>query len=259
MILAILQARISSARLYKKVLKPILGKPMLELQIERLVCCKNIDHLVVATSDRTEDHAIVSLCTRLKVDVFQGSLNNVLDRFFQAARKYEANHVIRLTGDCPLADPEIIDTLVDFYLRQKCDYASNCRPPTLPDGLDAEVFSFRTLEEAWKEAEGPYELEHVTPFIIRRPEQFRIANWRYQEDLSHLRWTVDEPEDFELVREIYEALYPQNPRFRTQDILEFLEKRPELKTINIHHKRNVGAEKAKQAEKELLWTPMVES
>jgi spore coat polysaccharide biosynthesis protein SpsF len=239
MIVAIVQARMSSSRLPGKVVMPILGKPMLALQIERLRRCTRIDRLVVATSRRADDDPIVNLCGTQAQPVFRGSLDNVLDRFYQAAKTHGATHVVRLTGDCPLADPECIDDLIRFYVRTGCDYASNCRPPTLPDGLDAEIFSFKTLELAWREAVEPFEKEHVVPFIIKNPQRFRVANFRYHRDLSHLRWTVDEPEDFELIRRIYEALYPENPAFNLKDILRFLERHPELTNINQCHKRNV--------------------
>ena len=241
----------SSTRLPGKVLKPILGCPMLELQLERISRCKYIDQLVVATSEDQTDQPIVDLCENIGVAVFRGDLDNVLNRFYLAACKYNPDHIVRLTGDCPLADPELIDDLIAFYLREKCDYASNCRPPTLPDGLDAEIFSFRALEIAWQNSKGPYELEHVVPYIIRHPERFSIANLKNNDDLSQFRWTVDEIEDFELVKQIYDALYDKNRTFTTSDILTFLEKNPRLKTHNTHLKRNFGAEKAKQAEKVL--------
>jgi len=239
MILAILQARMSSTRLSGKVLKPIMGRPMIELQIERIHRCRRIDRLIVATSTNSEDKAIIELCSKLCVESYCGSLENVLDRFYQAARGYRPDHIVRLTGDCPLTDPQVIDTLISFYIKQKCDYASNCHPPTLPDGLDAEVFTFSALEQAWKEAIDPREIEHVTPFITNRPNRFKIVNFEYQKDISDLRWTVDEPEDFELVIQIYEALYPVKPEFTFRDILRHLEIHPELMDINRFHKRNI--------------------
>ena len=241
MILAILQARMTSSRLPGKVLRPILGRPMLERQIERILRSKRIDRLVVATSLNPEDDAIEALCRRLEVDCFRGDLQNVLDRFYQAARQYDPNHVIRLTGDCPLVDPVLVDKLVDFYLAQKCDYASNCQEPTLPDGLDAEVFSFTVLEQTWKEAELPSHLEHVTPFIRSNPERFKSCCYKYHKDLSHLRWVVDEPEDLEFIRQIYETLYPDEPEFETEDVLALLERKPELVKINRRFERNEGA------------------
>lgn len=218
-----------------------MGRPMLERQIERILRSKRIDRLVVATSLNPEDDAIEALCSRLEVDCFRGDLQNVLDRFYQAARQYDPNHVIRLTGDCPLVDPVLVDKLVDFYLAQKCDYASNCQEPTLPDGLDAEIFSFAALEQTWKEAELPSHLEHVTPFIRSNPDRFNSCCYKYHKDLSHLRWVVDEPEDLEFIRQIYETLYPDKPEFETEDVLALLERKPELVEINRRFERNEGA------------------
>ena len=224
---------------------------MLALQLERLKRCRLLDQIVVATSSNPEDQSIVELCKEINIDVFRGNLDNVLDRFYQAACIYAPDHIVRLNGDCPLADPGCIDDLIAFYLKSYCDYASNCRPPTLPDGLDAEIFSFNVLKTTWQNAKGPYELEHVVPFIIRHPERFKIVNLKYPTDLSHLRWTVDEADDFTLVKQIYGALYPKQPAFATKDIVGFLERNPSLKYMNIHHKRNSGAEKAIEVEKEL--------
>lgn len=250
--IAILQARMGSYRLPGKVLKPILGRPMLDLQIERVKRSKTIDQLVVATSVNPEDRAIAGLCQRVGVDCFRGDPENVLDRFYRAAKQYKPEHVVRLTGDCPLADPSLIDDLVEFYLAHGCDYASNCHEPSLPDGLDAEIFSFSALEQAWKEAELPSHLEHVTPFIRSNPERFKIACYRYHTHLSHLRWVVDEPEDLEFVRRVYEALYPIKPEFGTEDILALLERKPELLKLNEGFRRNEGAMKSIKKDKQFL-------
>jgi spore coat polysaccharide biosynthesis protein SpsF len=239
-VIAILQARMSSTRLPGKVLKPILGRPMLARQIERLKRCRSLQELVVATSEQADDDPLASLCRDEGVPCFRGSLNDVLDRFYQCARRYEAGHLVRLTGDCPLADPGLIDSLVEFYLQQAVDYASNCRPPTLPDGLDAEVIRFDVLAAAWREAVDPFEREHVAPFIVRRPQRFSIANWKWPVDLSHMRWTVDEPEDLAFVTRIYEALYPTSPDFGIDDVLALLRKQPDLAEINSRFQRNEG-------------------
>jgi spore coat polysaccharide biosynthesis protein SpsF len=251
-ILAILQARMTSSRLPGKVLRPILGRPMLERQIERILRSKRIDQLVVATSLDVEDVAIEALCKELGIDCFRGDLQNVLDRFYQAARQYNPKHVLRLTGDCPLADPVFIDVLVDFYLAQKCDYASNCQEPTLPDGLDAEIFSFTALEQTWKEAVLPSHLEHVTPFMRSNPERFRSSCYKYHKDLSHFRWVVDEPEDLEFIRQIYEILYPVKPDFGTEDVLALLESKPELVEINQRFKRNEGLKQSVEEDKRFM-------
>jgi len=240
-VVAILQARTSSTRLPGKVLKPILGRPMLALQLERLRRCTRLDLVVVATSDQPDDDSVAELCEAEGTTCFRGSLDDVLDRFYRCALTYNAEHVVRLTGDCPLADPEIVDAVIDFYLEQQVDYASDCRPPTLPDGLDVEVFSLKSLESAWREAGTPFEREHVVPFITDRPERFAIANWTWKQDLSGLRWTVDEPEDLEFVRRIYGALYPANPHFGFRDVLALLRENPELADINSRFERNEGS------------------
>lgn len=244
MILAILQARMSSSRLPGKVMKPVLGRPMIERQIERLLRCKRVDQLIVAASNHPEDNALETLCKKIGIFCFRGDLDNVLDRFYQAAKPFKPDHIVRLTGDCPLADPALIDELVDFYLERQCDYASNCEEPTLPDGLDAEIFSFAVLEETWKEAILPSQLEHVTPFIREHRERYRIENYKYSRDLSNLRWTVDEFEDLEFVRRVYEKLYHLNPEFRTEDVVALLDREPELLKINKHFKRNDGMQKS---------------
>ena len=239
-ILAILQARISSSRLYGKVLKPILGKPMLEHQIDRVRQSHKINELIVATSNDPGDNEIETLCQKIKVPCYRGNLNNVLDRFYQSAKTYKPEHIVRITGDCPLIDPEIIDNVITYYFNNEFDYTSNALQPTFPDGLDVEIFRFSILEKAWKEATLPSQLEHVTPFIYNQPDQFNIGNYSNTENLSHMRWTVDEPEDFKFVTRIYEELYMTNPEFRMRDILALLQRNPELSMINCKFKRNEG-------------------
>lgn len=237
-VVAILQARMSSTRLPGKVMAPILGRPMLVRQVERLRRCAGLDLLVVATSDQPADDLIAVVCVEEGVACFRGSLADVLDRFYQCAKAHAADHVVRLTGDCPLTDPQMVDELVRFYLAGDFDYAANCRPPTLPDGLDAEVFTFAALEAAWRGATDPFEREHVVPFIIRRPERFRMGNWAWPQDLSGLRWTVDEPEDLAFATRVYEALYPGTPEFGFRDVLDLLKRRPELADLNRRFERN---------------------
>jgi spore coat polysaccharide biosynthesis protein SpsF len=236
---AILQARAGSSRLPGKVLKPLLGRPMLARQLERVRRAERLDALVVATSVDAADDAIAQLCAGEGVDCHRGSLDDVLDRFYGAAQAQGAEAVVRLTGDCPLADPQLIDALVEFFFAGDYDYASNAVPPTFPDGLDAEVFRFDCLRQAWQEAKLPSQREHVTPFIYNHPERFHIGSYRNPVDLSHLRWTVDEAEDFEMVSRVYAELYPANPRFGWQDVLQLLERRPEL-ISNSRFLRNEG-------------------
>ena len=238
MIVAVLQARMSSSRLPGKVLKPILGKPMLELHIERINRCHLIDSLIVATSDHPKDDCIANLCEQLDINCFRGSLPNVLERIYLAAQPLNPAHVVRLTGDCPVADPEVIDAVINKHLSSGADYCSNCHPHSFPDGLDVEVMQFSALEQAAKDANTDYQKEHVTPFILQHPELFKLENYTDQQDFSHLRWTVDEAEDFELITHFYQELYPTNPQFKMRDILALLAKKPELSQINSHFKRN---------------------
>lgn len=255
MILAILQARVSSSRLPGKVLKPLLGAPMLLRQIERLKKSRKIDRLLVATSTEASDDQIEKLCKEHGIAYHRGSLNDVLDRFYQAALDFKPEHVVRLTADCPLTDAKLIDDVIGFYLDGGFDYASNAIQATYPDGLDVEVFRFSCLEQAWREAALPSQREHVTPFIHQQLLRFKIGHFKNSSDLSHLRWTVDEPKDFELVTMIYEALYPMNPAFSTQEILQLLDQRPELMNWNTAHQRNEGYQKSLKADLSLTANP----
>jgi spore coat polysaccharide biosynthesis protein SpsF len=252
MIAAFIQARMSSSRLPGKVLKTILGRPMLELEIERVRSATMIDRVVVVTSTAAEDRQIVELCRRLKTDVYCGDLDNVLDRFYQAARQFKPDHIMRLTGDCPLIDPQVIDSLVRLYLAKGCDFATNCLPPTFPDGLDAEIFTRQALEEAKQKARLPSHLEHVTLFFEEQPARFKIANLACGADLSGLRWTVDEPADLEFVRHVFETLYPDKPAFGLEDVLALLEKKTELARLNKHIGRNEGLLKSKEKDRAFL-------
>jgi spore coat polysaccharide biosynthesis protein SpsF len=245
-VLAILQARVSSTRLPRKVLKPILGRPMLLHQLDRVRRARTLDALVVATSTDPGDDAIEELCATAGIACFRGSLEDVLDRFYRAALPYRPQHVVRLTGDCPLADPEVIDRVVNVCRAESLDYAG--AEPSFPDGLDVEVMRFSVLEEAWRQATRPSDREHVTQFINRQPDRFRIRGVANDVDLSHLRWTVDEPEDFELVTRIYEALYPANPAFTTRNILDLLARQPALATLNQGIVRNAGLAKSLEAD-----------
>lgn len=239
-VLALLQARMSSTRLPGKVMKPILGKPLLELQIERVRRCRKIDILVVVTSTEKSDDAIEALCRRMAVACFRGDLTNVLDRYYQASQQYDADTIVRLTGDCTLTDPEKIDELITFFQSNEYDYVNNSKPPCLPHGLDAEVFSRSTLEQTWKHAGLPSEKEHVTPYMYKPENGFSIGHLNYPPSHVHLRWCVDEPEDYVLVKKIYEALYPSNPQFSSADIIRLMSQKPALIKINAGFARNEG-------------------
>ncbi len=233
-VLCILQARVSSTRLPGKVLEPVLGEPMLARQLERIGRARRIDRLVVATSDQPSDDEIERLCGRIGVACHRGSLPDVLDRFHGAASAIAPRHVMRLTGDCPLTDPSVLDALIELHVDGGFDYSSNVRPRTYPHGLDAEIFTIELLERAWHEAHTPYEREHVTPFMnAAGRDGVRQGSLVASEDRSELRWTVDHPEDLAFVRAVFEALYPRDPAFTTADVLAFLGEHPEVAAINV--------------------------
>jgi spore coat polysaccharide biosynthesis protein SpsF len=240
-VLAILQARSSSSRLPRKVLKPILGVPMILRQIERELAVDLIDKLVVATSTDSSDDILVRTLEENNISVYRGSLDNVLDRFYQCSILFKPEHIVRLTADCPLADPGVIDHVIQEHLEMDVDYTTNCSPPTWPDGLDVEIMKFTALASAWREAELPSELEHVTPFIRNHPKRFLQHNVANKRDISNLRWTVDEPEDLKFVREIYQRLYPTKCLFDYHDILNCLENNHSLSDINSKFNRNEGS------------------
>ena len=247
---AIVQARLSSSRMPGKVLQALCGASMLEHQLARIKKANLIDQLVVATSVETSDDPIEMLCQKLNIDCFRGSLNDVLDRYYQAAKQYGATSIVRLTADCPLTAPCLIDKVINCFQSNAFDYVSNTIKPTYPDGLDVEVFSFLALEQAWQKAKLPSEREHVTPYIINHPERFSLGSFEDEADLSHLRWTVDYPEDFEFVKKVYQSLYVNNPGFSMQDILALLKNHPELLEINQQFQRNEGMKKSLLADQE---------
>jgi len=234
----------SSTRLPGKVMLRVCGKPLLLHQIERVKRAKHIDSLVVATSTDASDDELQALCKRIGIACHRGSLDDVLDRFIGAAKPYAPGYVVRLTGDCPLADPAVIDRVIEAARVPGVDYASNALHPSYPDGLDAECMRFEVLEQAAHEARKPSEREHVTPFIHTQPQRFTLSEVQNSTDLSHARWAVDEPADFVFVSQVYEHLYPSNPAFGMDDVLAFEQRHPEIAGINRAHKRNEGYERS---------------
>ncbi len=249
MILAIVQARVSSSRLPGKVLKPIMGKPMIIHELERLQRSKRIDKIVLATSREESDDALADVVAKSGVDVYRGSLDDVLDRYYQCAKEYSPEHVVRITGDCPVIDWRVVDTVIDKHLAEGTDYTNETN--RFPDGLDTEVFLFSALEIAWKQANLMSEREHVTLYIKNHPESFKIGKLDSELDLGQMRWTVDEPRDFEFIRQVFEELYPIKPDFAMQDILQLLERRPELLAVNQGIQRNEGLLKSLREDKKL--------
>lgn len=248
MITAIIQARMSSTRLPQKVMADISGKPMLWHVINRVRHAQMVEKIIIATIENDENKKILDIASAMGIDVFAGSENDVLDRYYQAAKQYNADIIVRVTGDCPLVDPQIIDKATGYFLKNHYDYVSTGHiinkentGSNYPDGLDTEVCSFKALEKAWQEAKLSSEREHVTSYIWSHPELFKIKGLNKRgKDLSHLRWTVDEARDLKFIREVYRRLHKKNSIFYMEDILKLLEKNPQLTTINNHIKKDEG-------------------
>ncbi len=231
-VVAIIQARVGSTRLPNKVLKALFGKPILWHVWNRLKEAKNIDDVVIATTTLGDDNAIEAFCLDNNILFFRGSSDDVLSRYYEAAKKYSAEIIVRITADCPVIDPRVVDKVVESFLSNNCDYMSNCIVRTFPRGFDTEVFTFSALENAFLNASEQYEREHVTPFIYSHRDIFSIGSYEQSKDYSFHRWTVDTPEDFRLIEEIYNSLYPERKIFLFDDILNLFAKRPELYEIN---------------------------
>ena len=239
-IVAIIQARFGSTRLPGKVLLQLGGKTILENVYERVSRSRFIDDVVIATTINTQDNKIVKLCQEKNISYFRGSEENVLDRYYKTAKKYRADYIIRITSDCPLIDYNIINKVITTHFKEKNDYTANAYIETYPDGEDIEIFSFKVLREAWKNANRPSEFEHATQYITNNPEKYKIGNVAYTKDLSSKRWVLDEKNDYIFLQAIYEALGKKNKYFGMEEILQYLRKHPELEKINHYTVRNEG-------------------
>ncbi len=238
-IVALVQARMGSTRLPNKVMKPIGGIPMIELLLSRLSQSKEVDQIVVATSVDDRNQLLVEHVRKLGYLCEQGSENDVLDRFVHAAKEHQAEVVVRITGDCPLVDPSLVDEAIRRFKRSGADYFSNVSPPTYPDGLDIEVFSFKVLVQASHETSKPFDREHVTPYL-RESGKFKTASMQHSQDLSELRWTVDEPEDFAIIEKVFHHFHPRTD-FSWGEILNLQNQHPDIFRINQHLIRNEGS------------------
>jgi len=237
-VVAIIQARFGSVRFPGKVLKKINNKTILEILFRRLSRSKYISKIIVACSKNNNDKGIVEICKKSKINYFIGSENDVLERYYKTAKKYKALNIVRITGDCPLIDPKVVDDVIKNFFEKKVDYASNTNPPTYPDGLDVEVFKFSALQYAFFKAKDSLEREHVTPFIVNH-RKFKKFNLEYIKNISSLRLTLDEKEDFILLEKIIKN-FKNNIYFNLEDILNFLKKKKKITAINSHFKSNEG-------------------
>jgi len=230
-VVAIVQARMGSTRLVGKVLLDLCGKSVLARVVERLKRAKTIHEVLVATTNSPRDDVIVEESGRLSVSVFRGQEDDVLDRYYRAAKEARAAFVVRVTSDCPLIDPQVSDRTVLEFLAGQPDYASNVLERTYPRGLDTEVFTVSALERAWREADQAYQRAHVTAYLYEHPEKFRLMSVTGEKDYSHHRWTIDTPQDLQLVRAVYERL-GSDGHFLWRDVLDLLDRDPKLVELN---------------------------
>ena len=245
-VLAITQARSGSTRLPNKILMEINGVSLLDIHINRILKSTKIDQLLVATTIAIDDSRIVDVAEKHQLPSYQGSINNVLDRFYQAAKKYQPKWVVRLTSDCPLIDPELIDRLITYGIEKDVDYCSNTLNPTFPDGMDIEVFKYSALEKAWNEAQLESEQEHVTPYIHKNStfngiDLFSSENFECDKNFEHVRLTVDEPSDYEVVKMVVEALGVDKT---WKEYTEYYLSNKKINSFNSDIKRNEGYQKS---------------
>lgn len=251
-VLALLMARMSSSRFPGKALRPILGRPMIGLQLERLRRAKCFDALILATSTDPSDDSLAAFAESAGLPCFRGALDDVADRIYRASKPHAPRHVLRIGADCPFLDGDHLGALVGLHLAENNDWTNTYFEESWPDGMDAEIYSFPCLERVWREAKLPSEREHVAPFIENRRGEFRIDVLRAPQDYSHLRWTVDHPEDYEMARRVFEELYPANPNFGFRDILDFFARHPEVAALNRHFARNEGRIRSRRADEAFL-------
>ncbi len=243
-----LQVRMDSKRLPGKVMLPISKKPLIFHVINRLKHVKLADQIILLTTKKSTDDILIKIAEKNNVLHYRGSINDVLKRYYDCAKKFPSNTIVRITGDCPLTDPLLIDQMLDFYQSHKYDYVSNTLKPTYPDGLDVEIFSFKTLQKLQKLTTKKSDREHVTSFILKNKSQFKIFNFKNINDLSKFRWTVDQENDLKFVRKIYNLMKPKI-LFSSKKVLKLIEKYPDLLSINGNLIRNEGYMKSLKKDK----------
>lgn len=256
MIAGIIQARLASTRLPRKIMLQACGKSMLELMIERVKRSTKLDKIIIATSTNKQDDEIAKFCKDLKVDCYRGSEDDLLARYKEAADSFNVDVIVRLTSDTPIIDPKTIDNVIEAYLKNNYDFVSNCypMPRTYPDGTNVEVFSHEILNDANKEAKKPSEREHVTFFMWMQPDRYKIFRVDYQHDISKYRLNLDYEEDYVLLKTIFEELYPKNQIFSMEDVLEWLDKHPDIYKINSKIRQGQGFLKSLEADKKAGFT-----
>lgn len=245
-----IQARIGSTRLPGKVLSKIENKPILWHVINRVKKIPSVKEIILITTRKQKDQLLLKIAEKNKIFSFTGDEFDLLNRHFKCAEKFNADPIIRITSDCPLIDPYLVEKILQVYLKNNYDYVSNTINPTFPDGLDTEIFSFNALKKATKNAKLKSEREHVSPYFVKNPKKFKLFNYENKKDLSNLRWTVDEKKDLKFVRKIYARMKPKY-LFSMSDVLKVLSKEPNLSEINKDIMRNEGCIKSLRYDKKL--------
>lgn len=238
MVGAIIQARVGSTRLPGKVLMELSGHPLIWHVINRLKQAKKVEKIILATTVNPNDDVLVEWAERNGVDCFRGSEDDVIFRFYGAAKAFNLNTIVRITADDPFKDPEIIDQVVKMFEENNLDFACNNNPPTFPEGLDVEVFSFKSLQEAMQADLSDFEREHVTQYFYHHPEKFKQGCLGNEKNISYLRWTIDTPLDWQMADLVYQHLFSKKEVFLMADILDLLERHPEISQINQKEKRS---------------------
>ena len=239
-VVVIVQARMGSTRLPGKVMKLLCGIPVLEHDLRRIQAAQRVDEILVATTDKSHDQQVAELALRCGAKAFRGSEDNVLSRYYHAACQAQADIIVRITSDCPLIDPWLLDQMLERFLSAQAsdkpyDYFSNTlKRRSYPTGLDTEIFTFDALKQAYKEADLAHQLEHVTPFFYQQPQRFRLGGIESEVDHGQYRWTLDTQEDLTLIDAIYRELYREGELFRTEQVLALMQRRPELPQLNAH-------------------------
>lgn len=236
-IVTVIQARTGSSRLPNKILLPLANKPLLYRMFERVAASKMCGTIVIATTTDKSDDVVENLCNKFNMICYRGHPTDLLDRHYQAALKYNADAVVKIPSDCPLIDKGVIDKVLNYYMENLnyFDYVSNLHPPTYPDGNDVEIMSFKALSDAWENANRELEREHTTPYFWENPDKFRIGNVIWETGLNYSmshRFTIDYEKDYNFIKQVYDELYSVNPIFTLNDILDLLDRKPEIKKIN---------------------------
>ncbi len=242
-IIAIIQARMNSSRLPAKIMSDISGKPMIWHIVERLKNIKSIGKIVIATTNDTSDKSLCDYATTQQIPYYAGSTDDIIDRIYQCGKKFNATAVLKVNGDCPLIDIDVLQQAINKYVdaNPKPDLITNTTPNTFPEGLQFGIFKFSTIRKLWEDLKDPFWREFAFMYVIENKEKFDIINIENNVNLSRLRWTVDYQEDLDFVRHIYDDLYPTNKSFTMHAVLSLLDKKPHLKQINENCMSSIGS------------------